>query len=40
VTWRGRLRRFLPYLIALISGFLIAYLVVAFFVFPAGVIPQ
>jgi len=40
VTWRGRLRRLLPYVVALVSGFLLAYLVVAFFVFPAGVIPQ
>lgn len=39
MTWRGRLRRGLPYLVAIVSGFLIAYLVVAFFVFPAGVIP-
>jgi serine/threonine-protein kinase len=40
VTWRGRLRRLLPYVVALVSGFLLAYLIVAFFVFPAGVIPQ
>lgn len=40
MNWRGRLRRLLPYLVALLSGFLLAYLVVAFFVFPAGVIPQ
>jgi serine/threonine-protein kinase len=30
----------MPYVVALLSGFLLAYLVVAFFVFPAGVIPQ
>lgn len=40
MNWRGPLRRGLPYVVALGSGFLLAYLVVAFFVFPAGVIPQ
>jgi serine/threonine-protein kinase len=40
VTWRGRLRRLLPYVVALVGGFLLAYLIVAFVVFPAGVIPQ
>jgi beta-lactam-binding protein with PASTA domain len=40
VTWRGGLRRLLPYLIAVVGGFLLAYLIIAFFVFPAGVIPQ
>src|SRR5438270_505291 len=38
--WRGRLRRLLPYVVAAGGGFLLAYLIVAFFVFPAGVIPQ
>ena len=40
MSWRGRLRRLLPYVIALVGGFLLAFLIVAFFVFPAGVIPQ
>jgi serine/threonine-protein kinase len=40
VTWRVRLRRLLPYVVALGGGFLLAYLIVAFFVFPAGIIPQ
>src|SRR5204863_487901 len=40
VTWRGRLRRLLPCVVAADGGFLLAYLVVALFVFPAGVIPQ
>ena len=40
MTWRGRLRRMLPYLLALVGGFMLAYLVMAFFVFPAGVIPR
>jgi serine/threonine-protein kinase len=30
----------IPYVVALVAGFLLAYLVVAFFIFPAGVIPQ
>ena len=37
---RVRLRRSLPYAIAIIGGFLLAYLVVAFFIFPSGVIPR
>ena len=36
---RTGLRRSLPYAAAIIGGFLIAYLIVAFVVFPAGVIP-
>jgi eukaryotic-like serine/threonine-protein kinase len=40
VTWRGRLRRLMPYVVALVGGFLLAFLIVAFVVFPAGVIPQ
>ena len=36
---RMKLRGALPYAVAAISGFLIAYLIVAFVVFPAGVIP-
>ena len=40
MNWRGLARRAIPYLIAATSGFLIAYLVVAFFVFPARLIPN
>lgn len=40
MNWRGPLRRLMPYVVALGGGFLLAFLVVAFFVFPAGVIPQ
>lgn len=40
MSWRGAVRRFLPYVIAIAGGFLIAYLVVAFVVFPSGVVPQ
>jgi eukaryotic-like serine/threonine-protein kinase len=40
MSFRVGLRRSLPYAIAIISGFLLAYLIVAFFVFPSGVIPR
>jgi eukaryotic-like serine/threonine-protein kinase len=40
VSWRGGFRRFLPYVIAMAGGFMIAYLVVAFVVFPSGVVPR
>lgn len=40
MSLRGRLRSGLPYVMALVGGFLLAYLVVAFVVFPAGVIPK
>lgn len=40
MTWRAKLRQALPYVIAVVGGFLLAFLIVAFFVFPAGVIPQ
>jgi serine/threonine-protein kinase len=39
VSVRTGLRRSLPYAAAIIGGFLIAYLIVAFLIFPAGVIP-
>ncbi|MGH7677704.1 MAG: PASTA domain-containing protein [Gemmatimonadaceae bacterium] len=40
MTWRGRLRRLLPYVVASVAGLLLAFIIVAFFVFPAGVMPQ
>lgn len=40
MSWRGAVRRFLPYVIAIAGGFLLAYLIVAFVVFPSGVVPQ
>ena len=40
MTLRGRFRRLQPYLFAAVGGFLLAYLIVAFFIFPAGVIPE
>ena len=36
---RTAVRGSLPYAIAIIGGFLIAYLIVAFFIFPSGVLP-
>jgi beta-lactam-binding protein with PASTA domain len=39
VSFRTRLRGSLPYAVAIIGGFLIAYLIVAFVIFPSGVIP-
>ena len=36
---RARLRASLPYAVAIISGFLVTYLIVAFVIFPSGVIP-
>lgn len=40
MSWRGGIRRLLPYVVAVVGGFVLAYLVVAFVVFPAGVIPN
>jgi beta-lactam-binding protein with PASTA domain len=39
MSFRTGLRRSLPYAVAIVGGFLIAYLIVAFFIFPSGVIP-
>ena len=40
MIWRRWPRRLLPYVIAAAAGFLLAYLVVAFFIFPAGIVPD
>lgn len=40
MNWRPKLRRAMPYVVAPAGGFLLAYLLVAFVIFPAGVIPQ
>ncbi|HET9426706.1 MAG TPA: PASTA domain-containing protein [Gemmatimonadaceae bacterium] len=40
MSLRTRVRRSLPYAIVIIGGFLAAYLIVAFFIFPSGVIPR
>lgn len=36
---RTKLRGSLPYAVAIVGGFVIAYLIVAFFIFPSGVVP-
>lgn len=40
MSWRDRTRRLLPYVIVGAAGFLVAYLVVFFFVFPTAVLPR
>ena len=40
MKWRARSRRALPYLIVATGAFLMAYLVVAFVIFPAEIIPD
>lgn len=40
MTARNSVRASLPYVVAIIGGFLVAYLIVAFLVFPSGVIPR
>ena len=40
MNWRGVLRRLIPYLVAIVGGFLAAYLFAAFVLFPSGVISQ
>jgi len=39
MSMRMKLRGSMPYAAAIIGGFLLAYLIVAFFVFPSGVVP-
>ncbi len=39
MSLRTRLRGSLPYAATIVGGFLVAYLIVAFVVFPSGVIP-
>lgn len=39
MNWRLRARRFLPYAIAATAGFIVAYLVVALFIFPSEIVP-
>ena len=38
--WRGRMRGALPYAITAAGGFLLAYVVVFFFIFPARLVPD
>ena len=40
MRWRGGARRAIPYVIAATAGFVLSYLIVAFFVFPATIIPS
>jgi serine/threonine-protein kinase len=40
MNWRTHFRGSLVYLVAIVAGFALAYLIIAFFVFPAGVIPR
>lgn len=40
MSWRTGVRTSLIYLVSIVAGFLLAYLIVAFVVFPAGVIPR
>ena len=39
MNWRGAIRRLIPYLIAIVGGFLLAYMVAAFVFFPSGAAP-
>ena len=40
MSWRTRLRRSLPFAVAIAAGFFLAYMLIAFVVFPSGVIPK
>lgn len=40
MSWRSGLRSTLPFVVALAGGFFLAYMLVAFVVFPSGVIPK
>ncbi len=40
MTWRSSVRTSLVYLVAIVAGFALSYLVVAFVVFPSDVIPR
>jgi beta-lactam-binding protein with PASTA domain len=40
MSWRTRFRTSLVYVVAIVAGFSLAYLLVAFVIFPAGVIPR
>ena len=40
MSWRSKVRTSLIYLVSLISGFTLAWLIVAFVIFPTGVVPR
>ena len=39
MSLRTSVRRSLPYAVTIVGGFLLAYLIVAFLIFPSGVVP-
>jgi serine/threonine-protein kinase len=40
MSWRSRVRTSLVYLVSIVAGFSLAWLIVAFVVFPTGVVPR
>jgi serine/threonine-protein kinase len=40
MSWRSRVRTSLVYLLSIIAGFTLAWLIVAFVIFPTGVVPR
>ncbi|MEO7454863.1 MAG: PASTA domain-containing protein [Gemmatimonadaceae bacterium] len=40
MTWRAKVRTSLLYLVSVVAGFAVAYMLVAFVMFPAGVVPR
>ena len=40
MTWRSHVRTSLVYLVSIVAGFAVAWLIVAFVVFPTGVVPR
>jgi serine/threonine-protein kinase len=40
MSWRSRVRTSLLYLVSMVAGFSLAWLIVAFIVFPTGVVPR
>ena len=40
MSWRGHVRTSLVYLVSILAGFSLAWLIVAFVVFPTGVVPR
>ena len=40
MSWRSKVRTSLIYLVSMIGGFTLAWLIVAFVIFPTGVVPR
>ena len=40
MSWRSNVRTSLVYLVSIVAGFALAWLIVAFVVFPTGVVPR